>query len=322
MTMGCSLSSWKTNSAVMRAVSVSGPLGPYKYAERILEPFAHNPAPRIDPASGRILLYFIGGWSRNQTNCSAQDFTPAPPSGFSSTAAVSGASQAGDAVRQWTPDCGPPPLNDGCGIHMTSAPSPLGPWDPVTYVNVSDAPWACARTNPAAWPLPNGTVILGMNAGYCHSHDEQLAVAWSPSGYEGPYSMLKQGPAIPGGNRDEDPFLWHNRRGYHMLAHGLQTTALEGRLAFSEDGYSWKLSPTPAYNRTIRFTNGTTVEAATVQRPQLLFDPASPVGDPQPVALWNGVGIGSMWNSHTLVRPINTPSGREALSSFPQPKLA
>lgn len=322
MTLGCTLQLWKTNSAVMRAVSQSGPLGPYLFKERVLQPFAHNPAPRIDPSTGRLLLYFIGGWSRNQTNCSA-DLGPFAEVGHRAEQRGGNAGMGNVAARSnlgvWVPDCGPPPLNDGCGIHMTSAASPEGPWDDVSYVNVTNAPWACARTNPAAWILSNGTVILGMNAGYCHSGDEQLAVAWAPTGWRGPYSMLKQGPAIPGSIRDEDPFLWRNRRGYHMLAHGLQSTTLEGRLAFSEDGYTWQLASTPAYNRTIVFSNGTTVQAATVQRPQILFDPSSSHDDPQPMALWNGVGIGSMWNSHTLVRPINTPSGRKALSEFVAP---
>jgi len=122
---------------------------------------------------------------------------------------------------------------------MVTAPSALGPWSAVTYVNVTNVDWACARTNPAAWILPNGTVFLGMNAGFCHDNDEQLALAWSPSGYQGPYSMRVQGPMIPGNNKDEDPFLWKNKRGWHMLAHGFASTALEGRLAYSPDGIHW-----------------------------------------------------------------------------------
>ena len=303
MVNGCGLGDWKTNSRVIRAESSSGPLGPFSFAEQVHAPFAHNPAPRVDPVTGEVLLFFIGGWTRTPKVCGSGD------EGGPATGPASGLG--------WAPDCGPPPLNDGCGIHLMTAPSALGPWAEASarYVNVTGADWACARTNPGAWALPNGTVMLALNAGYCHAHDEQIGLAWAKRGVAGGFSMRETGPAIAGGHRDEDPFLWRSGRGWHMLVHGLEQGEPEGRLAFSEDGLSWRLGAAPAYNSTIVFTNGTTVTAATVQRPQLLFAPGTEhSAAPRPLALWNGASFGAgMWGeSHTLVRPVNTAEGRAA----------
>ena len=45
----------------------------------------------------------------------------------------------------------------------------------------------------------------------------------------------------------EDPFLFKTRRGWHLLVHNQQGPQGDAAYAFSEDGFSWTLSPTSPY---------------------------------------------------------------------------
>ena len=81
-----------------------------------------------------------------------------------------------------------------------------------------------------------------------------------------------------------DPFLWKTKRGCHALfhantwqdsrGHNIPVASGAGRLAYSSDCVVWKYAETPPYNGTIRFSNGTTLELARMERPVLVFDDA------------------------------------------------
>jgi len=68
-----------------------------------------------------------------------------------------------------------------------------------------------------------------------------------------------------------------------------------GRLAFSVDGATWRYSPTPAFNGTIRFANGTVRVLGRMERPVLLFNPATGA----PSHLINGVQPYT-WDDYTF----------------------
>ena len=93
-----------------------------------------------------------------------------------------------------------------------------------------------------------------------------LAVA---DDWRGPYRLITAN-ATPALNC-EDPFLFRNARGMHMVFHyyrGLDT----GCHAFSWDGVVWQVSDAPVYNTTLRFGNGTTHTYQYRERPEILFD--------------------------------------------------
>ena len=56
----CPLAYWNHNSVVARALSSTGPAGPYHYEETLFPPFHHNPS-AVGPApDGKFLLFMIG----------------------------------------------------------------------------------------------------------------------------------------------------------------------------------------------------------------------------------------------------------------------
>ena len=88
---------------------------------------------------------------------------------------------------------------------------------------------------------------------------------------------------------------WSDSRNVHWPA-----ARWAGRHAFSRDGVTWQYSPIPAYNATLRLTNGSTVVFSRMERPFLLF------GDNgAPTHMYTGVQRYD-WDdaSFTLVQPI------------------
>ena len=56
----CPLKCWIENSQVVRAVSTSGPVGPYSWAEEVFPEFHHNPSIVGPTPDGYYLLFMIG----------------------------------------------------------------------------------------------------------------------------------------------------------------------------------------------------------------------------------------------------------------------
>ena len=72
---GCDVySSWKNNSRVIRATSVTV-TGPYTFAAEVRIPFAHNPTVRRMP-DGSIVLWMIGGWKTVPRICGGSIASP------------------------------------------------------------------------------------------------------------------------------------------------------------------------------------------------------------------------------------------------------
>ena len=62
----CPLKMWIDNSQVIRAISTTGPAGPYKYAEKVYPEFHHNPTVVGPTKDGHYLIFMTG-----ETNASA-----------------------------------------------------------------------------------------------------------------------------------------------------------------------------------------------------------------------------------------------------------
>jgi hypothetical protein len=287
MTLNCTLNQYGSNSAIIRAESTT-PEGPYTYAETVIAPFAHNPTVRQLP-DGSFVLFMIGGQPSTQQDCRS--------AGVRNRA-------AGD---------------DPSGISVSWAPSVRGPWTTpqrlvFSHYNTSKI-LDCAFTNPSPAILANGSILLAFQGGYCHSivpgiGEEDIGVALAPS-WNGTYALVTGEPiAMPPpwciAGFGEDPFIWQTLRGFHLLVHGMCYAIFNAIHAYSADGVTWTISPTPPYSYAVNFSDAPSEVYWRVERPQLVFD----IMTGKPLALFNGVcpdGIACLENpgkTFTLARKI------------------
>eukprot|EP01050_Picozoa_sp_SAG11_P013451 SAG11_NODE_1573_length_4664_cov_3.235487_3_plen_395_part_00 len=268
---------WTNNSFVARSVSTSGkPEGPYQFVEEILPPFAHNPEVHRDVSDGSFVVFYIGGWQTTVAICNltAHERTAAaaaaalqarqgrhPPRAPNCTAPNWGKS-CGPKMAGPTADlCGPcrQGLNCGCGLAVATASSLSGPWTsralPIVDQWRSDEVF-CTHTNPTVHVMPNGTWVMAFNAGMCLGR-ESIGTAVSHGGWRGPWRLLSRNAVLR--NTDgaphtcEDPFIWHSRRGWHLLAHSYGGAHISA-YGYSVDGLEWTLSNSTPYNYTVHYT--------------------------------------------------------------------
>lgn len=263
---GCGLSAWRPFSYVIRAESRTGPRGPYKFAQRISDSFRHNPTTFWSPADEKYLMYSIGiSWDL-PSKCSSST-----PSGYKNT------------------------------ISVSSAADIRGPWTTPEYV--------IDGTNPAPFPLwtpedPNSEIILAvedMDIYSAPTFDGSLEKILTP-----PWNQSHYSPTWI-----EDPFLWRDKRGHwHSLAHYMIDITETGNKyprvgahLFSETlTGTWHFAKHEAYNSTVEFIDGTSIDLGRRERPKLFF---SDDGDMTPLYLVNGVlGMGASGTSYTLIQPI------------------
>jgi hypothetical protein len=129
--------------------------------------------------------------------------------------------------------------------------------------------------------------------------------------YAGPYNRIKTNPLFS--NPNEDPCLWRDQRGnYHLIMHDLEeyeSTGVKGSkvgshaFAKSYDGPWTFNNNTLAYNTTVQFKNGATIDYYRRERPKLFF---SEDGLMTPLYLVNGVQEKHAKGSYTLVQPIGS----------------
>lgn len=153
----------------------------------------------------------------------------------------------------------------GSTIHVSKSLN--GPWAPLAPNTLGGC------NNPAPWVHPNGTIYcLCKNA--VHRADE----------ISGPWTVIST-LSHSGGPQGtyEDPFLYTDARGWHLLYHVYNTTehpphghecadSTVSAHAFSLDGYEWHMSPLSPYGTQVELSNGTTVTIATRERPKMWFN--------------------------------------------------
>lgn len=197
-------------------------------------------------------------------------------------------------------------LNAGCGLVTAHSKSLAGPWE-VAPLNITDQ-WRserlyCTHTNPAPAVLPNGTVVLAFNAGYCNGGLETIGLATAPH-WSGPYTLLDPAPVLgcdASPHKSEDPFLWKSGRGWHLLVHNQQGPEGVSAYAYSPDARNWTLSPNTPYTTRVDYADGTSETLGRCERPQLLFG-----ADGAPTYLINGAEPRG-GHSFTLLRPLKQP---------------
>ena len=172
---GCTVDQWIHNSFIVHAVGDS-PTGPWHHHDVAIPIWAHGSQAVQEPRTRRWLLYFVGGWHY-------------PPTQWASC-------EPGDANISWggpvepaagpglgpVGDCGPKG-NAGCGIRVAESSTPFGPWTihEVEFEAAREGYLAkeltCARSDPAPYILPNGTVMLAFGSGGCVGGLETVGVA-------------------------------------------------------------------------------------------------------------------------------------------------
>ena len=305
----CSLWEWKNNSAIAHVVS-NQPGGPYVYREQILPPFAHNPKLYPAPGGGWVLFAIGGGlWNPMRESCAA------PGDGSSGRVREARLSSwrhglLDDPSSPTGDGCGPePPLNGGCGITVSFASSLSGPWDTTPLLIVDQNRSAlldCAHTNPSVAFFANGSALMAFNAGYCHNSVETIGLAIAPS-WRGPWTLLVTEPIFKDADGTphscEDPELWMDSRGYHLMVHDQSGGGVSAYAHAVDPRGPWSLHSTIVgpYNGTVAWTDGS-VTHTDVQRPQLVLDPQTG----KPIYLVNGAFWGPTGGgiSYTLFRPV------------------
>jgi hypothetical protein len=217
----CPLRLWTHNSQVVRAVSTTGPAGPYKWAEEVYPEFHHNPTALGPTPDGYYLLFMIG-----KTNASAVlNCTHSVP----------------EVPENW------PVYGNVAGrIDMAWSKSIHGPWETRTVLKNFDKPgkdthdWDFYVTNPSVTLLENGTIALVFSSVPGDRFKENLGVAFAPH-WNGTYvqdpTPIYEAPEKQhfgdGIGNIEDPFVWQDaRKNFHIIAHsqGSQNVCGGGRL--------------------------------------------------------------------------------------------
>ena len=278
MALGCPLWLFENNSFVARAVSTTGPGGPYVHVDTVLAPYAHSVQAVGPTADGFYVMFFIGA--------------PAP-------AAVIDCAAHGVPPHYVHPN--PPSMNV---LSIAWATSLAGPWAhrPLFYPNASAPSWGwdCGKTNPAPALLANGTLLLAFRSTACKGGQpgEYIGLATARHWNDTAYAVLPQPVVAPdaGTGSHEDPFLFEDARGaLHVVTHNqgagnvcrrTGTQSCGAHLFSGDGGRSWAVSASPVYDL-LQLANGSSILPATRQRPQLVLDAASRA----PLWLFNGAAL-------------------------------
>lgn len=286
-THDCGLDYWTPYSRIIRAESTNGPLGPYEFKQEIAPSFAHNPSVVWDRTARNYLLYYIGCPTEVSTKCANKNFS-----------------------------CGPGnKINGESGISLLSSPN-LRDWTAhgQVFSGANDGTWDADITNPA--PLQrhagslDGPLILLAYRGcpYNCSGTELINVAIAADPTD-PYKRLHPERPIFTEN-SEDPFIWTDKRGnYHILVHSLLPDAgfgdgpNVGCHAFSRSWQGpWTFNrKTTAFNTTVHFEDGSTMDYYRRERPNIFFSNDESM---TPLFLSTGVQEVNSSMSYSLIQPI------------------
>lgn len=305
---GCPLGYFSNTSSIQHAVSDSV-VGNFTIVDEAIVPFAHNPSTQQAP-DGSLVMYYIGRDPPVHVVPTCNRSDPASSSLLSDHSNQKKGQQDQEAV-QIGQDTGP--FQPTTYIHMATSPSFEGPWN----TSVNPLPMALnGASNPAVWIHPNGSSVMVYRCEPVKGDGESLAVATADH-WKGPFTP-RAGPFITslnGSGANEDPFLFYNKRGYHVVTHnqGLGTVCKNetgnycGGHLYSEDLVHWTASQTPMYDGKLPTIDGQVLAFSQRQRPQLVFDDTTG----KPLALFTGGSFDphAIWTqayTHTIAMAFNT----------------
>lgn len=273
---------WMVASEIVRA-SADTPIGPFQFEEVVLPArgaqywdgrSTHNP--RIVSHDGKYILYYMGSTHpfEEVTAANADQLT---------------------LDSKW---CVAGRANKRIGIAVSD--SVFGPWkrmDAPVLETKPDTYYSFLTSNPAPVIDEDGSAYLIFKSrryeGNLHS-DMYIGLARAPH-YMGPYHVVSDEPIFSTKTfgEIEDPYLWKNADGFHLLAKD-QVGALTGErgagvLAHSQDCISWSLDESPkAYTKQITWDNGVEEQLGNMERCSALIQNGEPTH--LYFAIWQGVG--------------------------------
>ncbi|WP_297089398.1 glycoside hydrolase family protein [uncultured Draconibacterium sp.] len=178
----------------------------------------------------------------------------------------------------------------GKRVGVATSKSPNGPWErldaPILDVKPNSF-YSFLTSNPSPLIKEDGSVVLLFKGrgykedGISHS-DMSIGVATAPS-YDGEYTVMGNEPlfSIDQFGEVEDPHLWSDKNGYHMLAKDqrgqISGHKHDGILAHSKDGINWEIDKTPlAYTKKVKWDNGKTIQQGQLERVFVLVENGEP----------------------------------------------
>ncbi len=178
----------------------------------------------------------------------------------------------------------------GKRVGMATSKSPNGPWkrldSPILEVKPNSY-YSYLTSNPSPLIKEDGSVILLFKGrsykkdAITHS-DMAIGVATAKS-FDSHYTVVGDKPlfSMEHFGEIEDPHLWSDATGFHMIAkdqRGLLTGGHgDGVLAHSEDGINWVVDKNPkAYTKTVKWDNGKTIKQGQLERPFVLVENKEP----------------------------------------------
>lgn len=260
---------WMVGSEIVHCVSDNAE-GPYRFSDVALGPRGpeywdgcsqHNP--RVLRVGDEYVLFYMG-----------------------STNPLDDARQHPELVTLSSPYARVGRSNKRIGVAVAKSPS--GPWKRFDRPILETKPgtfYSYLTSNPTPYIAPDGKVTLVFKSrrhtpNPPYYSDMMLGLATAPN-YAGPYTVIGDKPIFGAGsgnpNEVEDPFIWKDAKGFHMLAkdHQGKITGQRGFgvLSHSDDAYHWKLDPAPlAYSKTFTQTDGKKITLGQVERPGGIFD--------------------------------------------------
>lgn len=295
----CGMGTWGKNEAVVHAISTTGPMGPFLRHNLCLPAYSDNPQVVIAPDGIHWLLYHHARSTQGVDNITGPCF-------INNGTTRANASQATGSI---------PPVPKGFTmapiLHISNGPQ--GPWTGIKLnaTGLRGDPRIQSMNqcnNPSPWVLKNGSIALLCKEGWCGPHAHACHTLFMADRYDGVYHNIT---SIDVG--DEDPFLWINARGWHILFHN--PLGPDGGIhAYSIDGFDWYgawTRPSPmAYSAQVQLTNGSSCYFRERQRPKLLLDQ-----DGYPTHLYTGIASGGHGSNNCdipghVVDNVRWPGGR------------
>lgn len=247
------LDEWTTKSASVRATAAS-PIGPFAFADMVIQPWSHNTVPVRNPTDGTYLIYHIGDGRVDPSQWAPCYEAEGVPAKMPETVLGPAEAQPGqrEAFIQFSRSITGPyvAFNNNTGI----------------YVNWTGSWTSSIAGNPAPFIFPNGTVLLYFTATPCPPGSGALvpnciAVARAER-WDGVYEMMAAPHPITY-PESEDPSVFQDPRGNFHLLTNVNTYHRRcpagvpcGGHAWSRDGIHFSNLTIGAFGPVIRFANG------------------------------------------------------------------
>ncbi len=179
-------------------------------------------------------------------------------------------------------------------IGIATAPSVFGPWTRRNEPILKPRPDCFDNlyvSNPAPCVNPDGSVLMvyksvgvrpGPHAPKSHIHGRmEFGIAKAPC-WDGPYCAQTTEPLFSNELLMEDPFIWRDEQGLHMIAKDMTGSICGeqygGVYAHSADGVHWAADLGKcAYSRHVLWDDGKIRTMGNLDRPFILFENGAPI---------------------------------------------